>query len=179
MPHIRDFHPTDIEAITTIYTEAVLNGSGSYDLEPPTLEDMARRFDNFVEQGFPILVAEENGLVLGYAYISYFRTRPAYRWLAEDSIYIAPDAKGKGVGKLLLGELIKRATALGFRQLLAVVGDGEHNIGSVKLHESLGYVHCGRIQGSGFKHGRWLDTVLMQLPLNGGCTVDPGPMPLI
>lgn len=178
MPHIRDFKFTDIEAITTIYTEAVLNGSGSYDIEPPTLEDMTRRFASFVEQGFPILVAEENGLVLGYAYISYFRTRPAYRWLAEDSIYIAPDAKGKGVGKLLLGELIKRATALGFRQLLAVVGDGEHNIGSVKLHESLGYVHCGRIQGSGFKHGRWLDTVLMQLPLNGGCLVEPGPMPL-
>mgnify|MGYP004709634123 FL=1 len=178
MPHIRDFKPTDIEAITMIYTEAVLKGAGSYGIEPPTIEEMARGFDIFVEQGFPILVAEENGLVLGYAYISYFRTRPAYRWLAEDSIYIAPDAKGRGVGKLLLGELIQRATALGFRQLLAVVGDGEHNIGSVKLHESLGVIHCGRIQGSGFKHGRWLDTVLMQLSLKGGCTVDPGEMPL-
>ena len=178
MPLIRDFQPTDIEAITAIYTEAVLNGSGSYEIEPPTLDEMTRRFDAFVEHGFPILVAEENGHVLGYAYISYFRTRPAYRWLAEDSIYIAPDAKGKGVGKLLLGELISRATTLGFRQLLAVVGDGEHNIGSVKLHERMGFIHCGRIQGSGFKHGRWLDTVLMQLSLNGGCMLDPGEVPL-
>ncbi len=102
MPHIRDFKPTDIEAITMIYTEAVLNGSGSYEIEPPTIEEMARRFDIFVEQGFPILVAEENGLVLGYAYISYFRTRPAYRWLAEDSIYIAPDAKGRASASFCL-----------------------------------------------------------------------------
>ncbi|EEX58147.1 LOW QUALITY PROTEIN: conserved hypothetical protein, partial [Brucella abortus bv. 2 str. 86/8/59] len=91
---------------------------------------------------------------------------------------IAPDAKGQGIGKLLLRELIARISALGFRQLLAVIGDGEHNIGSVKLHESLGFTHCGRIEGSGFKHGRWLDTVLMQLPLNGGRSTEPGPSPL-
>ncbi|WP_273791999.1 GNAT family N-acetyltransferase [Brucella anthropi] len=178
MPVIRDFQPADIETISAIYTEAVLNGAGSYEIEPPTKDDMEKRFAAFVEQGFPILVAEEDGRVLGYAYASYFRVRPAYRWLAEDSIYIAPDAKGKGIGKLLLRELIERVAALGFRQLLAVIGDGEHNIGSVKLHESLGFTHCGRIEGSGFKHGRWLDTVLMQLSLNGGRSIEPGAPPL-
>ncbi len=179
MPDIRDFQPADLPAITDIYRDAVLNGSGSYEIEPPDIEEMTRRFTAFREQGFPILVAQEGGRLLGYAYISYFRTRPAYRWLAEDSIYIAPDAKGRGVGKLLLGELITRATTLGFRQLLAVVGDGEHNIGSVRLHERLGFRHCGRIEGSGFKHGRWLDTVLMQLSLNDGSSTEPGAAPLV
>ncbi|MBB5700271.1 phosphinothricin acetyltransferase [Ochrobactrum daejeonense] len=178
MPVIRDFSPADIDTITAIYTDAVLTGAGSYEIEPPTLDAMRQRFRDFVEQGFPILVAEEEGRVLGYAYASYFRARPAYRWLAEDSIYIAPEAKGKGIGKLLLRELIERVTALGFRQLLAVIGDGEQNIGSVRLHESLGFAHCGRIEGSGFKHGRWLDTVLMQLPLNGGRSMEPGTPPL-
>ncbi|ACN99906.1 N-acetyltransferase [Brucella melitensis] len=178
MPVIRDFQPADIETITAIYTQAVLTGTGSYEIEPPTMDEMAKRFAAFADQGFPILVAEADGRVLGYAYASYFRVRPAYRWLAEDSIYIAPDAKGQGIGKLLLRELIARISALGFRQLLAVIGDGEHNIGSVKLHESLGFTHCGRIEGSGFKHERWLDTVLMQLPLNGGRSTEPGPSPL-
>ncbi|EFM58716.1 phosphinothricin N-acetyltransferase [Brucella sp. BO2] len=178
MPVIRDFQLADIETITAIYTQAVLTGTGSYEIEPPTMDEMAKRFATFADQGFPILVAEADGRVLGYAYASYFRVRPAYRWLAEDSIYIAPDAKGQGIGKLLLRELIARISALGFRQLLAVIGDGEHNIGSVKLHESLGFTHCGRIEGSGFKHGRWLDTVLMQLPLNGGRSTEPGPSPL-
>lgn len=178
MPVIRDFQPADIETITAIYTQAVLTGTGSYEIEPPTMDEMAKRFAAFADQGFPILVAEADGRVLGYAYASYFRVRPAYRWLAEDLIYIAPDAKGQGIGKLLLRELIARISALGFRQLLAVIGDGEHNIGSVKLHESLGFTHCGRIEGSGFKHERWLDTVLMQLPLNGGRSTEPGPSPL-
>ncbi|MBQ0709164.1 MULTISPECIES: GNAT family N-acetyltransferase [unclassified Ochrobactrum] len=178
MPVIRDFSPTDIEAITAIYADAVLTGAGSYEIEPPTVEEIAKRFASFVEQGFPVLIAEEEGQILGYAYASYFRLRPAYRWLAEDSIYIAPNAKGKGIGKLLLRELIERISALGFRQLLAVIGDGEHNIGSVRLHESLGFTRCGRIEGSGFKHGRWLDTVLMQLPLNGGRSMEPGMPPL-
>ncbi|EEZ32121.1 phosphinothricin N-acetyltransferase [Brucella sp. NF 2653] len=178
MPVIRDFQPADIETITAIYTQAVLTGTGSYEIEPPAMDEMAKRFAAFADQGFPILVAEADGRVLGYAYASYFRVRPAYRWLAEDSIYIAPDAKGQGIGNLLLRKLIARISALGFRQLLAVIGDGEHNIGSVKLHESLGFTHCGRIEGSGFKHGRWLDTVLMQLPLNGGRSTEPGPSPL-
>lgn len=178
MPVIRKFLPADIDTITTIYTEAVLNGAGSYEIEPPTVDEMRHRFDNLLEQGFPILVAEEGGTVLGYAYASYFRLRPAYRWLAEDSIYVAPEAKGRGIGKVLLSELIVRLSAQGFRQILAVIGDGEYNIASVKLHESLGFSHCGRIAGSGFKHERWLDTVLMQLPLNGGRLTAPEKPPL-
>ncbi|NKB78487.1 N-acetyltransferase [Ochrobactrum daejeonense] len=105
MPVIRDFSPADIDTITAIYTDAVLTGAGSYEIEPPTLDAMRQRFRDFVEQGFPILVAEEEGRVLGYAYASYFRARPAYRWLAEDSIYIAPEAKGKGIGKLCCASL--------------------------------------------------------------------------
>lgn len=178
MPLIRDFRPADVDAITEIYAEAVLNGAGSYEIEPPTLEEMKRRFDDLAQQGFPILIAEEDGKVLGYAYASHFRTRPAYNWLAEDSVYVAPEAKGKGVGKSLLRELISRVTALGFRQFLAVIGDGAGNIGSVRLHESLGFIHCGNIQGSGYKHGRWLDTILMQLPLNGGISDHPDKAPL-
>lgn len=178
MPVIRDFTLADIETITAIYTDAVLTGAGSYEVEPPTLDAMRQRFRDFAQQGFPILVAEKEGRVLGYAYASYFRVRPAYRWLAEDSIYIAPEAKGQGIGKLLLRELVERVKVLGFRQLLAVIGDGEQNIGSVRLHESLGFVHCGRIEGSGFKHGRWLDTVLMQLPLNVGRSAPPEKPPL-
>lgn len=178
MPSIRDFRSADITAITEIYAEAVLNGFGSYEIEPPTLAEMTRRFDALAAQGFPMLVAEEDGKLLGYAYAGYFRTRPAYHWLVEDSIYVAPQAKGKGVGKSLLRELVARTTELGFRQMLAVIGDGERNIGSVRLHESLGFRHCGRIEGSGFKNGRWLDTVLMQLPLNGGKSGEPGRAPL-
>lgn len=178
MLSIRPFEFRDISAITAIYREAVLHGTGSYELSPPDQAEMAKRFADFERQGFPLLVAEENGEVLGYAYASYFRTRPAYHWLAEDSIYVAPQAKGKGVGKLLLRSLIDRLTAMGFRQLLAVIGDGENNRASVGLHESLGFHHCGRIQGSGFKHGRWLDTVLMQLPLNEGTASLPTIKPL-
>lgn len=173
LPSTRPFRPADLDAVTVIYAAAVLNEAGSYEIEPPSKQELERRFAALLEQGFPILVAEEEGLVLGYAYAGYFRLRPAYRWLAEDSIYVAPEAKGRGIGKLLLRDLIARMTALGFRQLLAVVGDGERNAGSVRLHESLGFAACGRIEGSGFKHGRWLDTVLMQLPLNGGRSTAP------
>ena len=111
----------------------------------------------------------------GYAYASYFRTRPAYWWSVEDSIYIAPQAKGKGMGKALLQRLISDCTALGFRQFIAVIGDGHDASASVRLHARCGFRHCGTIEGSGFKHGRWLDTVLMQLDMNGGTATLPGP----
>ncbi|MFC4626356.1 GNAT family N-acetyltransferase [Daeguia caeni] len=174
---IRDFVATDIAAVTAIYAEAVQNGTGSYEIEPPSLAEMQRRFTAFQSDGFPVLIAEEAGEVVGYAYVNYFRTRPAYRWMVEDSIYVAPKAKGRSVGKALLRTLIERAEALGFRQMLAVIGDGDNNIASVRLHASLGFRQCGRIEGSGFKHGRWLDTVLMQLPLNGGKASAPSSLP--
>lgn len=178
MPIIRPFQFNDIAAITAIYADAVINGTASYEIDPPCEKDMRGRFTVLVAEGFPVLVALEDNVIVGYAYAGHFRKRPAYRWMVEDSIYVAPDAKGRGVGKLLLSELIQVCAALGFRQLLAVIGDGEGNAGSVRLHQSAGFRECGRLEGSGFKHGRWLDTVLMQLPLNGGNTTLASAPPL-
>lgn len=166
---IRPAGKADLAEITAIYADAVLSGTGSYELDPPDEAEMAARHEAIASAGFPYLVAQdESGLILGYAYASHFRTRPAYRWMVEDSIYLAPAAKGRGTGTRLLSELIECCARLGFRQMVAVIGDGADNRASVRLHEKLGFAHCGRIAGSGFKHGRWLDTVLMQLAVNGG-----------
>jgi L-amino acid N-acyltransferase YncA len=166
---IRTARASDITRITAIYADAVLHGTASYEIAPPPQAEMAARFEAIIAAGFPWLVAEaEAGTILGYAYASHFRTRPAYRWMVEDSIYVAPDAKGRGLGTRLLSPLIDECTRLGFRQMVAVIGDGAVNVASVRLHAKLGFSHCGSIVGSGFKHGRWLDTVLMQLAMNGG-----------
>ncbi len=165
---IRQAKPADMADMTTIYEHAVIHGTGSYELDPPDEAEMARRFAHVTGSGFPWIVYETSGMVLGYAYGSPFRTRPAYRWMIEDSVYVAPEAKGKGIGKALLSALITECGSLGFHQLVAVIGDGQGNKGSVALHQSLGFQHSGSISGSGFKHGRWVDTVIMQLALNGG-----------
>lgn len=162
----------DLAAFTEIYRESVLNGVASYELDPPSLEEMTARFTDITAKGYPYIVAvEQNGAILGYAYASAFRTRPAYRWLVEDSVYIAPEARGKGVGKALLEELIRRSTALGFRQMVAVIG-GAHPA-SIAVHSATGFEHNGRMAASGFKHGRWLDTVLMQRALGEGADTVP------
>ena len=166
--NIRPATLDDIADMAVIYEHAVLHGTGSYELEPPDAAELGRRFTHFTSNGFPWIVAEEGGLALGYAYASPFRTRPGYRWLIEDSVYVAPEAKGKGVGKALLMRLLEECEKLGFHQMVAVIGDGQGNKGSVALHESLGFRHCGKIDGSGFKLGRWVDTVFMQYELNGG-----------
>jgi phosphinothricin acetyltransferase len=176
--HIRPAQPADLPAITAIYRDAVLHGTATYEIDPPDLAEMTRRFHGITSDGFPYTVAEIDGVVCGYAYASYFRTRPAYWWSVEDSIYISPEAKGKGVGRALLQRLITDCTALGFRQLIAVIGDGHDGSASVRLHTSCGFRHSGTIQGSGFKHGRWLDTVLMQLDMNGGTVTPAGSAPL-
>jgi L-amino acid N-acyltransferase YncA len=163
----------DIPDMTVIYEHAVLHGTGSYELVPPDTAELGRRFAHFTGHGFPWLLAEEGGMALGYAYASPFRTRPGYRWLIEDSVYVAPEAKGKGVGKALLQRLLEECGKLGFHQMVAVIGDGQGNRGSVALHESLGFKHCGKIDGSGFKLGRWVDTVFMQYELNGGANKLP------
>jgi phosphinothricin acetyltransferase len=168
----------DIGRITAIYADAVINGAASYELEPPTQAAMLERFEALALYGYPYLVAEEDGGVLGYAYASAFRARPAYRFIAEDSIYVAPEAKGRGIGRLLLEALIEAVRALGFRQLVAVIGDGTPDSPSVGLHEKLGFSHSGKLQGSGYKHGRWLDTVFMQLDMNGGIATPPDPQSL-
>jgi phosphinothricin acetyltransferase len=176
---IRHALPDDLDRITEIYADAVLNGTASYELEPPTRAEMAERFEALMEGGYPYLVAEREGTIVGYAYAGPFRARPAYRFIVEDSIYIAPEAKGAGIGKALMQALIDETTQLGFRQIIAVIGDGHADSASVRLHEKLGFHHTGRMEGSGYKHGRWLDTVFMQLAMNGGAAVppDPGSMP--
>lgn len=176
--HIRSARPADLATITEIYCDAVLRGTATYEIDPPDQAEMTRRFHAITTDGFPYIVAEQGEEVIGYAYASYFRTRPAYWWSVEDSIYIAPAAKGKGLGKLLLRQLIKDCTALGFRQFIAVIGDGHDGSSSVRLHASAGFKHSGTIRASGFKHGRWLDTVLMQLDMNGGSKTLPGKPPL-
>ncbi|WP_027037459.1 GNAT family N-acetyltransferase [Mesorhizobium ciceri] len=175
---IRPATVADLDSVTDIYADAVTQGTASYELEPPSRTEMGVRFDTLIAGGFPYLVAEKDGTVLGYAYAGAFRPRPAYRFIVEDSVYVAPAAKGQGVGLKLMQSLIEAVTTAGFRQIIAVIGDGRPDSASVRLHEKLGFRHSGRLEGSGYKHGRWLDTVFMQLSLNGGATLPPDPASL-
>jgi phosphinothricin acetyltransferase len=171
---IRDATPADLVEITRIYADSVLNGVASYELVAPDEAEMERRMSAIRDSGYPYLVAEDGeDRLLGYAYASAFRTRPAYRWLVEDSIYLAPEARGRGVGRALLEALIGRCETLGFRQMVAVIG-GAHPA-SIAVHQKAGFVSTGMISGSGHKHGRWLDTVFMQRPLGEGKATDPDP----
>lgn len=171
---IRNATPADVDAITLIYSDAVVNGTATYELSPPSKAEMASRFEALIGEEYPYLIAEsEGGNILGYAYAGPFRARPAYRFIVEDSIYVAPAAKGRGVGKALLAALIEACRTKGFRQLVAVIGDGSPASASVILHEKLGFAHSGQLTGSGFKHNRWLDTTFMQMELNGGNTLPP------
>ena len=172
---LRPSTPADLPAITAIYAEAVLHGTGTFELEPPDLAEMTRRRDDVLGKGLPWLVAERGGQVLGYAYANHFRPRRAYRFCVEDSIYLHPEARGQGVGKLLLAELVGRCEALGARQMLAVIGDSA-NTGSIGVHAALGFEHTGVLKASGWKFDRWLDVVLMQRALGFGdsqAPVDP------
>ena len=170
---IRASTAADIEAISAIYRHAVNNGTATYELEAPDEAEMAARREALVTLGYPYLVAEVQGGVVGYAYAGPFRARKAYRFMVEDSIYIAADRQGQGIGKLLLKQLIEECTQLGFRQFTAVIGDGSPESASVRLHEALGFEHSGVLRGSGYKFERWLDTVFMQLEMNGGVTTQP------
>lgn len=173
---IRDAEIADLDRITEIYADAVINGTASYELAPPSREEMGARYESLRSGGFPYLVAaDSDGAILGYAYAGAFRPRQAYRFIVEDSVYVAPEAKGQGVGRQLMERLIETTRALGFRQIIAVIGDGHAESASVKLHERLGFSHSGRLVGSGYKHERWLDTVFMQLELNGGASLPPDP----
>lgn len=174
-PIIRAATAADLGRITEIYADAVRNGTASYELESPSRGEMEARFRALGDGGFPYIAAHEGGRLIGYAYAGPFRPRPAYRFIVEDSIYVAPQAKGRGLGRLLLERLIEESTTLGFRQMIAVIGDGTPDSASVRLHERLGFCHSGRLEGSGYKHDRWLDTVFMQLALNGGNATPPHP----
>ena len=168
---IRPSTLADLPAITAIYAHAVLHGTGTFELEPPDQAEMARRRDDVLAKGLPWLVAQARGdanaPVLGYAYANHFRPRLAYRFCVEDSIYLHPDAQGRGVGKLLLTELMTRCEAAGARQMLAVIGDAA-NAGSIGVHAALGFAHTGVLKAAGWKFERWLDVVLMQRHLGQG-----------
>jgi L-amino acid N-acyltransferase YncA len=169
---IRPSTPDDVPAIAAIYGWHVQNGTGTFELEPPGPDDMGKRRDDVLSKGLPWLVAERGGHVLGYAYANHFRPRMAYRFALEDSIYLASDAQGQGIGKLLLAELLARCEALGARQMLAVIGDSA-NTGSIGVHRSLGFSDLGVMKSVGWKFDRWLDVVLMQRSLGPGDGQDP------
>lgn len=171
---IRPAASVDVPTITAIYGDAVRTGTGSFELAPPTELDMAGRFGALEASGHPWLVGESAGKVVGYAYAGPYRSRPAYRDTVEDSIYLAADARGQGIGKRLLAVLIKEATQRGYRQMIGVIGDTA-NVASVRLHLAMGFRHVGTLTNVGWKHGRWLDTVIMQLPLGAGETAPPLP----
>jgi len=162
--HIRPAKDSDIAAITAIYAYHVLHGTGSFETDPPDAEEMARRMTDVVSRGLPYFVAESDNKIVGYAYAALYRTRIAYRFTLEDSVYIDHTQMGRGIGSALLEALIPACKAWGCKQLVAVIGDSE-NSASVKVHEKFGFQHSGVLRNVGFKFDRWIDTVLMQLPL--------------
>jgi len=164
---IRPSTLADLPAITAIYAHAVLHGTGTFEIEAPDEAEMARRRDDVLSKGLPWLVAQVDDQVLGYAYANHFRPRRAYRFCLENSIYLAAQARGQGLGRLLLTELVGRCEAAGARQMLAVIGDAD-NAGSIGVHAALGFEHCGVLKAAGWKFDRWLDVVLMQRSLGHG-----------
>ncbi len=169
---IRPSTAADVPALTAIYAWHVAHGTGTFELDAPDAAEMGRRRDAVLANGLPWLVAERNGMVLGSAYANHFRPRRAYRFCVEDSIYLADAARGQGIGRLLLAELMARCQAAGARQMLAVIGDAA-NAGSVGVHLALGFEHSGVLRAAGWKFDRWLDVVLMQRALGEGDTT-PG-----
>ncbi|WP_417830331.1 GNAT family N-acetyltransferase [Thalassospira sp.] len=169
---IRDAEPEDFERITEIYGHHVLHGLASFEERAPEIAELTSRWQHVRERGLPYLVADVDGRVEGFAYAGAYRTRPAYRFTVEDTIYIAPEVVGKGAGSALLSELIKRVTALGYRQMIAVIGDSA-NVASIGLHARLGFRVAGTLQSAGFKMGRWVDSVIMQRGLGDGDSDTP------
>ncbi|MEO6033479.1 MAG: N-acetyltransferase family protein [Burkholderiaceae bacterium] len=170
---IRPSTAEDLAAMTAIYAWDVRHGTGTFELDAPDAAEMAQRRDVVLAKELPWLVAEHEGVVAGFAYANHFRARRAYRFCLEDSIYLAADAQGHGVGRLLLAELLARSEAVGARQMLAVIGDAA-NLGSIGVHRTLGFEPVGVMKAVGWKLGRWLDVVLMQKHLGEGDATAPG-----
>ena len=162
---VRDSRPEDIPEIHRIYAHAVLNGTGSFEETAPNPEDMVSRRQATLDRDLPFLVAEFRESIVGYAYAGPFRPRSAYRYTLEDSVYVAPEIRGLGVGRALLAELVARTTALGYRQMIAVIGDSA-NLASIRAHSAAGFAHVGTITNVGLKFGQWLDSVYMQRTLD-------------
>jgi len=167
MTLIRPSLPEDIPSITAIYAHHVLHGTGTFEVTPPTTDDMRTRREDVLSKGLPYLVAVDGDKVLGFAYCNWFKPRPAYRFSAEDSIYLAPEANGQGLGRLLLTELMAQAEKAGVRKLIAVIGDSA-NAASIGVHRSAGFVHVGTLKSCGWKFDRWLDVVMMDKALGWG-----------
>ena len=172
MPTIRPSRDDDIDAITLIYAHHVLHGTGTFEVDPPSVQDMRGRRAEVLARGLPWLVAESDNQVSGFAYCNWFKPRPAYRFSAEDSIYLAPHANGQGLGRALLAELATQAERAGVRKLIAVIGDSG-NTGSIGVHRALGFQHVGVLASCGWKFDRWLDVVLMERSLGLGDTTSP------
>jgi phosphinothricin acetyltransferase len=172
MTILRPSQEPDLPAITAIYGHHVLHGSGTFETEPPSLADMRARRTEVLARQLPFLVAEDSGRILGFAYCNWFKPRPAYRFSAEDSIYLAPDAHRRGLGRALLAELAAQAEVAGVRKLIAVIGDSA-NASSIGVHRSVGFEQVGVLKSSGWKFERWLDVVLMEKPLGAGNSSPP------
>ncbi len=173
MPNIRASTDSDIPAITAIYRHHVLHGTGTFEIDPPSEQDMLGRRADVLSRGLPYIVAEgDDGQILGFSYANWFKPRPAYRFSAEDSVYVADAARGQGVGRLLLAALSQQAEAAGVRKLLAVIGDS-NNAGSIGVHRAAGFTEIGVMRSVGWKFDRWLDIVLMEKVLGAGDTTPP------
>ncbi len=172
MTLIRPSLPEDIPSITAIYAHHVLHGTGTFEVTPPTIDDMRARREDVLSKDLPYLVAVDGDKVLGFAYCNWFKPRPAYRFSAEDSIYLAPEANGHGLGRLLLTELMAQAEKAGVRKLIAVIGDSA-NAASVGVHRSAGFAHVGTLKSCGWKFDRWLDVVMMDKALGWGDSCAP------
>lgn len=169
---IRPSTDADLEAITAIYAHYVRESTATFEVDPPTLADMRARRAEVLGRGLPWLVVEEDGQVAGYAYCNWFKPRPAYRYSAEDSIYLAPGTQGRGLGLMLLQGLARAAEMAGVRKLIAVIGDSG-NAGSIGVHRRVGFTEVGIIRSCGWKFEQWLDIVMMEMPLGAGDTTPP------
>ena len=169
MTIIRASIEADLPEITAIYAHHVLHGTGTFEIDPPSLADMTSRRADVLSKGLPYLVAADSvsGRVLGYAYCTWFKPRPAYRFSAEDSVYIVADVHSKGLGRALLAELAAQAEKIGVRKLIAVIGDS-HNLGSIGVHRSVGFTDVGVLKSCGWKFDQWLDVVMMEKALGLG-----------
>lgn len=172
MPIIRSSQPSDIDTITAIYAHHVMTGTGTFEIEPPSVDEMRMRREDVLAKGMPYIVVADGDTVLGFAYCNWFKPRPAYRFSAEDSIYLAPSAQGMGLGRSLLSELCLRAERAGVRKLIAVIGDS-NNTRSIGTHTAAGFQPAGILRACGWKFDRWLDVVLMEKTLGVGDTKAP------
>ena len=169
---VRCASAADFAAIQSIYAHHVLHGLASFEETPPTVQEMRGRYEEVIARGLPYLVVEDFGAVLGYGYCTPYRARSAYRYSLEDSVYVREGQHRKGIGKAILAALIERSEQLGYRQLIAVIGDSAQ-APSIRLHASLGFLRAGLLRSVGFKFGRWVDTVIMQRPLGSGDAIRP------